>query len=123
MMDGEGGAVDGEGRALPAWVGAFLRDHDRADVLRKLTVEAPSREVFIAADLNGAPWPVVSYLIEMSSLEWTTPRDAPDLPDPITGVWVSSTVTFGDGVGVRWDGDRWSTFRSRGNGIDAELRE
>ncbi len=109
MMDGAGGAVDESGAALPPWIGEFLRDPKQADVLRKLAASgAPRREAFIIAALRGTPWPVEGYL--MRDLDQLPPI-APDLPDPVTGVWVVSSFAF-SGRGVRWDGTAWHFFNA-----------
>lgn len=55
-MPGNGGAVDDRGRALPGWVGEFLRDPLRQDVLGKLQRSgAPERHAFLIVTLMGAP--------------------------------------------------------------------
>jgi hypothetical protein len=60
----------------------------------------------------GAPWAVESYLTgELDQF----PSEAPDLPPPVTQVWVVSG--FGR-RGVRWDGSAWRAFDARGEGID-----
>ncbi len=120
-MIGPGGAVDSEGREVPKWVGDFLSDPARADVLRKLAaVEAPHREAFIAVTLEGAPWSVTSYLTGISAQELLLPPEPPVLPGPVTDVWLVATLSFKDSLGVRWDGRAWSPFRSRGHAIDEE---
>ena len=102
-MAGVGGAVDEEGRALPGWVGEFLRDPARADVLTKLGASAATeRHVFIPVSFGGAPWLVESYLGTTSEV---VPTDAPDLPVPVTAVW----LTYG-ARGIRWNGKEWLLF-------------
>jgi hypothetical protein len=104
-MSGIGGAVDRLGRGVPAWIGEFLRDPQRADVLLKLRRSgAPDCHVFIPVEFGGVPWPVESYL--GSELE-NLPTGAPDLPPPVTVVWITYGVN-----GLRWDGSGWSTFDS-----------
>ena len=118
-LDGDGGAVDSLGESVPGWGGEFLVAPARADVIRKLmATTAPQREVFILADVDGAPWAVMSYLTDISGWACAMPPTAPTLPPPVTGVWLASTYFFGDCRGVHWDGARWSPFRSRGAGID-----
>ena len=120
-MEGAGGPVDSDGFALPGWIGDFLRDDRRSDVLRKLgNASAPLREVFVPVTMDGAPWSVVSYLTDISSKSFRVPPTPPDLPTSVTGVWVVSTMSFGDPVGVRWSGMTWEIFKSRGPGIDDE---
>jgi hypothetical protein len=105
-MEGDGGAVDSEGSALPGWIEKFLRDPEREDVLFKLRqTSAQERWVFVPVSLGGAPFSVVSYLT--GDLE-CLPSTGPSLPSPVTGVWVAST--FGT-HGVRWDGAGWRLFR------------
>lgn len=113
-MPGIGGAVDNAGAALPTWLGEFLRDARRADVIRKLDLPcAISREAFIIVTFSGAPWLVESYLT--GSLD-VIPPHSPDLPSPISGAWV---VSGGNSKGVRWDGTKWSIFRASGAAIVA----
>lgn len=62
-MPGNGGAVDEHGIAVPEWVGEFLRDSARQDVLSKLQRSgAPHRHAFLLVAFIGAPWAVESYL-------------------------------------------------------------
>ena len=105
-MEGNGGVIDSEGSALPGWIGEFLRDPVREDVLFKLRrTDAQERWVFIPIVFGGAPWSVESYLTdEFEHL----PATSPSLPSPVTGVWVTST--FGKS-GVRWDGAEWRLFK------------
>jgi hypothetical protein len=105
-MEGNGGFVDTEGSVLPEWIGTFLRDPEREDVLSKLRrTDAQERWVFVPIVFGGAPWSVESYLTdEFEHL----PATSPNLPPPVTGVWVTST--FGT-HGVRWDGAGWHLFR------------
>lgn len=112
-MPGTGGVVDQHGTAVPGWVGEFLRDSARRDVLSKLErSRAQERHAFLIVTLIGAPWEVESYLI--GSLEHL-PSQAPDLPAPVTGVW----IVLGMGQrGLRWDGNTWKFFDSRGEGIE-----
>ena len=119
-MAGAGGAVDNEGLALSRWVEDFLADPGRADVRFKLDGVAPHRDVFIGVTLDGAPWAVVSYLTKFSRTEASLPPDTPALPQPVTGVWVAATLSFGEALGVRYEDGAWSWFRSRGDGIDSD---
>lgn len=112
-MPGIGGAVDEHGSAVPEWVGEFLRDATRQDVLSKLQRSgAAQQHAFLIVTFTGAPWPVVSYL--SGSLEHL-PIRAPDLPPPVTGVWVVSGMGH---KGLRWDGNSWQSFAARGEGIE-----
>jgi hypothetical protein len=88
-IEGSGGVVDSAGSALPQWIGEFLRDPEREDVLFKLRqTSAQERWVFVHVGLHGAPWSVESYLTgEFERL----PATGPNLPSPVTGIWVTST--------------------------------
>ena len=112
-MEGIGGAVDSRGATVPEWVGEFLRDSARRDVLHKLQQSgARHRHAFMFVTFAGAPWSVESYLTgDLDQL----PAEAPDLPSPVTGVWIVSQ--FGQ-RGLRWDGDAWRVFEAQGDGID-----
>ena len=113
-MRGTGGAVHREGRALSEWIGKFLSDPARKDVLSKLKRSgAPICHAFVIVNFKGAPWPVESYLTgDLNSL----PTQAPTLPQPAAGVWIVSGWAK---KGVLWDGKTWQLFDSRGKGIDA----
>ncbi len=112
-MTGIGGVVDSAGGALPQWIGEFLRDPRQRDVLSKLERSgARDCHAFVPVSFAGAPWAVESYL--GGHLD-EIPAAAPDLPPPLTGVWV---VYEHSGRGLRWDGDAWRRFEARGEGID-----
>jgi len=107
-MEGTGGFVDTAGSALPGWIEEFLRDPEREDVLFKLRqTSAQERWVFVPVTSGGAPWSVESYLTDEFEC---LPATSPNLPSPVTGIWVAST--FGT-HGVRWDGAGWRLFRVR----------
>jgi hypothetical protein len=112
-IGGIGGGVDSQGAAVPKWVGEFLRDSARRDVLCKLKrSRATDRHAFVFVSLAGAPWSLESYLTgELDQL----PREAPDLPPPITGIWLVSQ--FGQ-RGLCWGGGAWRLFEARGEGIE-----
>lgn len=113
-MPGTGGAVDDQGRALPGWMGEFLRDPSRQDVLGKLQRSgAPNRHAFLIVTFMGAPWEVESYLT--GGLEHL-PGQPPDLPPPVTGVWVVSGM---GNKGIRWDGSSWRAFEARGEDVES----
>jgi hypothetical protein len=106
--EGVGGFVDSAGSALPQWIEEFLRDPEREDVLFKLRrTGAQERWVFVPVTFGAAPWAVESYLT--GELEWL-PATEPNLPSPVTGIWVAST--YGT-HGVRWDIAGWRSFRIR----------
>ena len=108
LMEGVGGFVDSAGSTLPQWIEEFLCDPEREDVLFKLrNTSAQERWVFVPVTFGGAPWSVESYLTgELECL----PATEPNLPTPVTGIWVAST--FGT-HGVRWDSTGWRSFRAR----------
>jgi len=116
MMQGTGGAaVDSQGNAVPGWVGQFLREPGQKDVLRKLQrSDAAERHAFIFVALGGATWPVEYYFNFTEGLE-QLPTEAPNLPQPVTGVWIVGM--FGQ-KGLRWNGSAWSRFVARGEGIE-----
>ena len=98
-MEGTGGIVDTAGSTLPGWIEEFPRDPKREDVLFKFgRTSAQERWVFVPVAPGGAPWSVESYLTDQFAC---LPQAGPDMPSPVTGVWVAST--FGT-RGVRWDG-------------------
>jgi hypothetical protein len=108
IPDGVTGFVDAAGSALPQWIEEFLCDPKQEDVLAKLRrTSAQERWVYVPVTFGGAPWPVWSYL--MGELE-CLPTTEPNLPSPVTGIWVAST--FGT-HGVRWDSAGWRLFRVR----------
>lgn len=116
-MPGRGGAVDDKGSQVAQWLGDFLRDPARSDVLSKLQRSgAKHRHAFVIVSLYGVPWPVESYL--MGELEYL-PIQAPHLPHPVTGAWVISG--FGQ-RGLYWDNSTWQVVTARGDGIDDQLR-
>jgi hypothetical protein len=112
-MPGIGGAANHSGAAIPGWVGDFLRDTERQDVLSKLAQSgATERHAFLFVSFAGAPWPVESYL--SGELD-QHPGQEPDLPPPVNRVWI---VWTHGGKGLRWDGTTWHVFAARGEGID-----
>ena len=105
-MEGTGGFVDTAGSTLPQWIEEFLRDPEREDVLFKLNqTSAQERWVLVPVESGGAPWSVESYLTDEFEC---LPATGPNLPSPVTGIWVAST--FGS-RGVRWDSAGWRLFR------------
>jgi hypothetical protein len=106
-MEGSGGVIDSAGSALPQWIEEFLCDPERADVLIKLRHSgAQERWVFVPVSLSGAPFSLESYLTgELENL----PATGPNLPSPVTGIWVTSVV---GSHGVRWEGAGWRLFRT-----------
>ena len=112
-MPGIGGPVDTEGSSISKWVSTFLSETALKDVLQKLKRSAAKeRHVFLFVTFGGAPWSVESYLTgDFEQL----PSQGPDLPQPVTGVWIVSG--FGQ-KGLRWNGATWQLFLARGEGID-----
>jgi len=112
-MQGRGGPVDKRGSSVPVWIGTFLRDPARQDVLSKLERSvAADCHVFVFVGYGGAPWLVESYLAgELAHV----PNQVPDLPPPVTGVWIVSLLSRGKGI--RWNGTTWQAFHTRGEGI------
>ena len=117
MMPGTGGAVDSQGTAVPGWVGQFLRHPDREDVIQKLRRSgAAERLAFIFVVLGGAPLPV-EYYFNFTGLD-QLPTEAPNLPQPVTGVWIVSVLGQKGQKGLRWNGSAWRRFEARGEGIE-----
>src|SRR6185295_9485467 len=112
-MPGDGGAVDDVGATIPDWISRFLREPAQADVLSKLARSgAPERHAFVVATMAGAPWSVASYF---TSDPMQAPDQAPDLPAPVTAVW----IIHGFGTkGLHWDGSGWHLVSTRGQGIE-----
>jgi hypothetical protein len=110
-VPGTGGAVDYDGNQVPKWLGDFLRDPAREDVLSKLQESgANARHAFVIPTLGGTPWPVESYL--MGELD-KIPSKSPDLPAAITAAWVA--MQFGR-KGLYWDGSTWRVVEACGRG-------
>ena len=112
-MPGSGGPVDEKGRAVPEWLGDFIRHPAREDVLSKLErSEAQERHAFIITTFGGTPWNVASYL--NSGLDHV-PSHAPDLPPSVTAAW----ITPDDGRrGLYWNGRIWRVVATCGEGLD-----
>jgi hypothetical protein len=112
-MPGGGGAVDETGSSVPGWISDFLRDPARADVVEKLHRSgAMGCHVFVIVSLQGAPWPVESYLTGDHD---QLPLQPPTLPTPVNEVW----IVHGLGQrGLRWNGEAWLWFNARGGGIE-----
>jgi hypothetical protein len=104
-MTGIGGVADTDGREVPAWISTFIRAPEQADVLRKLhNSGAPECHVFVPVSFAGVPWAVESYLGRRIETLLDSP---PDLPRPVTGVW----ITYAEN-GLRWDGVAWHLFNA-----------
>jgi hypothetical protein len=105
---GIGGAVDTYGTSVPQWIKLFLEDKRRSDVIFKLASSgAECCHVFIFASFGGVPWAVESYLTgELHCM----PKESPNLPEPISEVWLLSTLCS---KGVRWNGATWLQFEAR----------
>ncbi|MBE0411314.1 MAG: hypothetical protein IBX69_16450 [Anaerolineales bacterium] len=106
-IPGSGGVVSDHGDSVPEWVGELLCNPQHKDVLDKLDKSnAPECHVFVIVDYGGTSWPIFSYL---SNDIKHLPRKDPNLPFPVTGVWIASL--FGH-QGVRWDGSKWRLFQT-----------
>ncbi len=111
-LDRVGGAVADNSDALAPWCGEFLREPKQADVLRKLAAAADRDEhhafIFLPG-FNVAPFAVNDALLRS---DLPVPRSRPDLPPPVTHVWVVSMFTAG--IGYRWDPNSgWFLFDKR----------
>ena len=113
-LESIGGMVDEEGSAVADWIGSFLRCRAQADVLSKLArSNAAECHVVVPVGWGGAPWPVESYLTD--GLD-RLPTSIPQLPEPITSVWIASMHAT---HGVRWDGSKWHRFDARSASVAA----
>ena len=84
-VDGAGGVQDD---LVSVWIGNFLRDAARRDVIDKLQRSGASEcHVFIPVAFKGAPSPVLLYLTGRLD---TLPNQNPNLPSPIKQVWIIS---------------------------------
>jgi hypothetical protein len=105
--EGGGSLVDERGRAIPGWIESFLNDPARRDVILKLNKSnAEKREVFVIVGDMASNDLVESYL--MGGYMVRVPDQAPELPPPVTGVWIVSS--YDSGKGIRWDGTAWTMF-------------
>ena len=106
-LPGVGGAVDERGAAIPGWINELLRNPKYDDVLRKLEHSgATAKHAFVLVGFAGAPWEVEGYLTgDMNQI----PTQPPDLPFPLTGVWMISQTNR---KGLRWDGRAWHLFEA-----------
>ncbi|KKO47540.1 hypothetical protein VT06_16530 [Arsukibacterium sp. MJ3] len=101
-MDGGGGPINQSSDALIDWIGSFLSSHDKLDVVNKLRKSrAKEKHAFVPIVLGGAPWEVESYFLGKMHL----PCKEPNLPEPITGVWVLL-----NGKGLRHINGQWHVF-------------
>lgn len=102
--EGISGPVDGSGEDLAHWIENFLMQNDKADVIKKLrNSNAKERHVFIPIAFNGAPMNVEYYFIQD---ERPIPNLTPNLPNPVTGVWILGM----HGKGIRYTNGKWSLF-------------
>ena len=103
-----GGAVSDNGDATARWLSDFVRDPERADVLRKLKRSGlEERHAFVVlAPFGSAPFVALHPLMDQDA---TPPSVAPELPVEVTQVWVMSS--WRSGVGFHWHPKRgWSRF-------------
>ena len=109
-MTGTGGFVDQEGRAVPSWIGKFLRAPGHANVLSKLGASGAAEcHVFVIVSFCGAPWAVESYLGDSGE---AVPTAAPDLPTPVDAVWIAHGKK-----GVLWRHGEWRLFDSAASSL------
>lgn len=104
-----GGAVDSTGSAVPGWVRNFLLDSHQSDVLGKLArSRARERHAFILLPgFTTAPFGVVDMLLRDE--DDVVPTTPPDLPDPVTHVWLMAFWSAGSGL--RWSPNGgWERF-------------
>jgi hypothetical protein len=101
LRDDRSGGVEAATANAPAeWIGAFLRDAKRADVLAKLDrSEACERHVFIV--VAGLGEPSFDVFDPLTRQDVQLPTVQPDLPPEVTHVWL--TTTWNGGRGLRWD--------------------
>lgn len=103
-----GGAVASTGDAIAHWIGTWLARPEQADNLRKLrSAEGAERHVFVLLrGFTTASFAVVDPLMRSGG---PLPTVDPELPSPVTHVWVMSTWSAGDGF--RWSADSgWIRF-------------
>lgn len=97
------------GDAASSWVGTFLREPARADVLSKLDRSgAADRHAFVVVpSFSTVPADVTDLL--WSGGDGHVPTGAPPLPPEVTHVWLAPTWSIGSGL--RWSlGDGWKRF-------------
>lgn len=108
--------VDDKGDEVPEWLDVFLRDPARKDVLLKLQHSGASYcHVFVIVTSMGATEAIELYLT--GSFEHI-PSKAPDLPPPITGAWLVSSLGCDMQKALYWDAKCWRLVQARGEGID-----
>ncbi len=106
MNGGSGAIAQDQPNTVSTWVGKYLNEPRQNDILVKLNKSTASDcHVFIAVGPDNTPWLVDLYLLGYLKC---TPSQPPDLPPPITGVWLFSIL--GGDTGLRWDGASWSLF-------------
>lgn len=95
------------GTTLVSWIAQYLRQPATRDVLDKLRASgADERHAFVfVPGFSTAPLPVEMLLVGSHP---GLPVDPPDLPDPVTHVWVASTWT--SPLGLRWGPEGWLHF-------------
>ena len=109
-LPGQCDVVSERGTLVPQWIYQFLTSKDNEQNLIKLEKSgAGICSMFIWMELYGAPWPIMYYL--MGDMKYI-PEQPPDLPSPISEVWL--VATGGCGKGLRWDGTTWQVFNTKG---------
>ena len=95
-----GGVVASTANAPARWIGVFLRDSKRSDVLAKLDRSGASeRHAFVV--LAGLGEPSFDVFDPLARQDVELPTEPPDLPLEVTHVWL--TTTWNGGRGLRWD--------------------
>ncbi len=105
-----GGPVDATGSVVPGWIRQFLLDPHQSDVLGKLARSGASeRHAFILVPaFTSAPFNVLDML--WRDEDDVVPTSPPEMPDPVTHVWLMAFWTIG--TGLRWSPDGgWERFK------------
>ncbi len=103
-----GGFVPDSGDALAEWIGGFLGDARRRDVLQKLAATgAEDRHAFVLVPgFSTAPFEVIDLTMRDGA---PAPRVDPELPPAVTDVWVASSWLSGHCF--HWShGSGWQRF-------------
>lgn len=107
--DRVGRLVGAAGDPASAWIGDFLHEAARADVLSKLQRSgAAQRHAFVIVPTFSTVPPEVTDLL-WSGESGSVPVAAPSLPPQVTHVWLAPTWNIGSGL--RWTpGEGWTRF-------------
>ncbi|MGH9157992.1 MAG: hypothetical protein ACRD1K_19635 [Acidimicrobiales bacterium] len=96
------------GDPLARWIGAFLSDLRQRDVIEKLRrADADDCHAFVFVPAFSTAPRSISYRL-ICDEAWL-PDTSPDLPSPVTQVWVASM--WSSGFGFRWSSNGgWTAF-------------